>query len=156
MKRLAIATALVAASCAAPTEPAPEWSGSTRPYRDLPNIPRRTIPAELPEQYALPPRPKKPRPSRAKPARSSVPPPVADGDLLDRLANCESGMDRYAIGAGKYHSYFQWLPATWRAVSGLPGLPEDYDYATQKAAAARIPVSAWRTQFPGCARKLGV
>lgn len=68
-----------------------------------------------------------------------------------------------------YHSYFQWLHGwvrngsgkvvfanTFGNVSGLPGHPEDYDYATQKAAAAKIPVSSWTTQFPGCAKKLGI
>ncbi len=94
---------------------------------------------------------------RATPRAVTPSAPRGGGDLLDRLAACESGMNRYALGGGgKYHSYFQWLPSTWRNVSGLPGLPEDYDYATQKAAAARIPVSSWPRQFPGCSRKLGV
>lgn len=39
-------------------------------------------------------------------------------------------------------------------MSGLPGHPEDYDYATQKAAAARIPLSAWPKQFPACSRRI--
>jgi hypothetical protein len=83
-------------------------------------------------------------------------PPQTDGDVHDALAICESGMDRYRHSTGKvvYHSYFQWLISTWNDVSGLPGDPHDYDYAVQKAAVQKIPLSAWSTQFPGCRIKL--
>lgn len=110
------------------------------------------------------------RPVVSKPSRSSVPPRVVSrtaprggagttyhSQLLDKLAQCESGMNRYAHSpGGRYHSYYQWSVPTWRAVSGLPGHPEDYDYATQKAAAAKIPLSSWSRQFPGCSKRLGV
>lgn len=95
----------------------------------------------------------------ARSERRSAERPTVSGDLLDKLANCESSMNRYAVATVRgvsYYSYFQWLPSTWRNVSGLSGMPQDYDYATQKAAAAKIPLSAWPKQFPGCSRKLGV
>lgn len=92
--------------------------------------------------------------ARNRPRRITRSSGGAGGDLLDRLANCESSMNR--VTGGKYHSYFQWSLPTWHSVSGLPGAPESYDYETQKAAAAKIPVSSWHSQFPGCSRKLGV
>ncbi|MBA3654561.1 MAG: transglycosylase family protein [Actinobacteria bacterium] len=77
-------------------------------------------------------------------------------DLLDRLADCESGRNPRAVGGrGRFFGAFQFLPSTWRSL-GMAGNPVDYDYATQKAVAARIPVSAWSRQFPACSRRLGV
>lgn len=76
--------------------------------------------------------------------------------LLDRLAQCESGGNPRAVSRnGLYYGAFQFLLSTWRNLGGS-GNPIEHDYATQKAIASKIPVSAWRTQFPACARKLGV
>lgn len=90
-------------------------------------------------------------------ARTAPRPQVAaSGDLLDRLAGCESGRNPRAVGGGgRYWGAFQFLLSTWRSLGGT-GNPIDHSYEYQKSIAAKIPVSAWGRQFPVCARRLGV
>ena len=152
MKRLAIATALVVASCGSSTTPAPlETAGP--PYRDLPEIPRRKIPVELPEQYIidLPPRPKKARASRTRPSSPRQP---AGGDVWAALSRCESNgpADRRNP---RYRGAFQFSWATWQSV-GESGDPADHSYETQLAAAQRLQARSGWGQWPRCARKLGL
>lgn len=108
--------------------------------------------------------PRSARAARSRPARvalgSALPAPV--GDLLDRLAHCESQNNPKAVGGkGAFYGAFQFMPRTWWALTrGTPWKREyfgavaaeitDKSYAEQKAVAARIPVSAWGRQFPVC------
>jgi membrane protein involved in colicin uptake len=87
-------------------------------------------------------------------ATPSQPRPAVSGDILDRLAQCESGMTNANTGNG-YYGYFQFLPSTWRSM-GESGLPIDHPYEVQKAAAGRLIERSGWGQFPGCARKLGM
>lgn len=135
---------------------------ATRPYRDLPDVPRRTVPVELPEQYALP--GELARPRRARPARSGTrpntppPSPPAGDAVWAALARCESGMRADAVGEGVHFSYFQWKLATWRSVKadGDPDDPRDATYQAQVAAARRLQARSGWGQWPACSRNLGL
>lgn len=97
-----------------------------------------------------------PRPSRSG-IRASQGHVAASGDILDALARCESGGDpgRHSLN-GKYHGAFQFLISTWQSI-GYEGDPHNHSYATQKEAAGKlIARSGWASQFPRCARKLGM
>jgi resuscitation-promoting factor RpfB len=96
-----------------------------------------------------------PRTAPPVPKARSGPTPQASGDLLDRLAMCESGMDPRRNTGNGFYGAFQWMLSTWHGM-GMSGNPIDYSYAEQKAVAARIPVSSWHRQFPTCSRRLGV
>lgn len=91
------------------------------------------------------------RSSASRPRVGRAPTP-AGGDIFDALARCESGMRQ--VTGGSYHSYFQWSLSTWHSL-GFSGMPEDYDYATQKAAAQRLVARSGWGQFPVCSRKIG-
>lgn len=78
------------------------------------------------------------------------------GDLLDRLAMCESGMNPQKNTGNGFYGAFQFMLSTWHGL-GMSGNPVDHSYAVQKEVVrTKIPVSSWRQQFPGCSRKLGV
>lgn len=89
----------------------------------------------------------------------------AGPDIQDRLADCESGdhdgkppitYDTTAHSdTGKYHGAFQFSLDTWRSLGGT-GDPHTHTYEQQKAIVKKIPISAYKTQFPTCARILGV
>jgi hypothetical protein len=85
----------------------------------------------------------------------------ASGDLIDRLAGCESGGNPRSVSApynrkgDRFYGAFQFMLSTWH--SFRPGNPTDYSYAEQKKVIQdHFPVSSWRSQFPTCARRLGV
>lgn len=85
---------------------------------------------------------------------SSAPVVTGGGDIYDALARCESGGDPLKNTGNGYYGAFQFLPSTWNRFH--PGLPIDYSYAVQKAAAIRlIALSGWG-QFPACAAMLGM
>lgn len=78
------------------------------------------------------------------------------GDIYEDLAHCESTHNPRAVSAsGKYYGAWQFALSTWRSLGGT-GNPIDHSYEEQGRMARKIPVSAWRSQFPHCARKLGV
>ncbi|MFY9588682.1 MAG: transglycosylase family protein [Actinomycetota bacterium] len=136
---------------------APEPAGQA-PVADLPTPlhvePPRVVVAT--SEVTVPPKPPKPRLNRKRPTQAKRPvTSTAGGDLLDRLAHCESGMDPAKNTGNGYLGAFQFLPSTARAL-GLGSDPTVHDYATQKAAVAKIPLSAWPSQFPGCSRRLGI
>lgn len=88
-------------------------------------------------------------------ARTAPKPAVQAGDLIDRLAMCESGMNPRTNTGNGFYGAFQFMLSTWRKFR--PGNPIDYSYAEQKAVIQQyFPVSSWRSQFPACARRLGV
>lgn len=93
--------------------------------------------------------------ARQRPDTGRRPAGPIPSDLLDALAQCESGMDPAKNTGNGYYGAFQFLPSTARAL-GLGSDPTVHDYATQKAAVAKIPISAWPKQFPGCSRRLGI
>lgn len=97
--------------------------------------------------------------ARASRARATRPPVQSySGDLsnlVDRLAMCESGMNPRANTGNGFYGAFQFMLSTWRRFR--PGNPIDYSYAEQKAVIMQyFPISSWRSQFPTCARRLGV
>lgn len=108
--------------------------------------------------------------ARPAPPRTTVAPTrgSASSDLLDSLADCESDITASLDTGNGYYGAFQWLPRTWWGLT-RPGQPwkDSYEeamiaeilatpYSEQKAVAARIPLSSWRDQFPGCSRELGL
>lgn len=153
MKRLVLVAFLVFAGCSndAPFERA---SVHTPPYEPSPNL---TRPTTTTSSTIAAPRRVPPVASRsASRPRPTVPPTVGAGDLLDRLAQCESHGNPRAISANhRYFGAWQFLLSTWHNLGGT-GNPIDHTYAEQRAVAALIPVASWRTQFPVCSRRLGV
>lgn len=110
--------------------------------------------------------PKKPTTAapKPKPAQSHVAP---SGDLLYRLAYCETGGKMNNDTGDPFWGYFQWMPSTWwNLTHSTRYLKKNHDqavseimaasYEEQRAVAAKIPVSSWGSQFPACSRKLGV
>lgn len=83
--------------------------------------------------------------------------PTVRGDLVDALARCESNMNPRAYNpAGPYFSFFQWSLSTWRKAGGQ-GHPYDAPYATQKRLAISWAAkTSWGSQWPVCARKVGL
>lgn len=86
-------------------------------------------------------------------SQAQRPAPATSGDSFDKLAMCESGMHNDT--SGPYYGYFQFLPGTWHSV-GESGMPYDYDYPHQKAAAQRLVARSGFSQFPACSRRLGL
>ena len=90
--------------------------------------------------------------------RRFVPQPAgaAPSDLLDALADCESHRNPRAVSSnGMYFGAFQDTLTTWHNLGGT-GNPIDFPYEVQKDLNSHIAVSRWGSQFPYCARKLGV
>lgn len=78
------------------------------------------------------------------------------GDVWGALARCESGGNPKAVGGGgRFYGAFQFSPSTWRSL-GYSGLPTDYDYGTQLAAAQKLQARSGWGQWPHCSRKLGL
>ena len=75
------------------------------------------------------------------------------GDLLDRIARCESGGNPRAVSpSGKYRGAWQWDLPTWRSAGGA-GDPINFDYATQKAVAYRLYQMRGIQPWPHCGPK---
>lgn len=171
MKRRAALLLAVTAACGsgASTVTTTDQAAGGPPYRDLPDVPRRTAPVELPSQFEIPARPASSehrrgsaRSSRgAVPARgraSAGPGPGGDApaDVWHALAVCESGMRQNAVSAdGLYLSFFQWALPTWRSVGGV-GDPRTVGYDTQVELAKRLQARSGWGQWPRCSRKLGL
>lgn len=92
-------------------------------------------------------------------------PVQVSGDLLDRLALCESGANPQKNTGNGFYGAFQFVPRTWWSLAMGGKFDEQAaiadvlssSYEKQKnIVATKIPVSSWRKQFPGCSRKLGV
>ncbi len=89
-----------------------------------------------------------------------APPPVTDGSVWDRLAQCESG-GNWAINTGNgYYGGLQFSAGTWRVATAAPST---HRCRTRRPASSR---SRWppscatpraaTVPWPGCARKLGL
>jgi resuscitation-promoting factor RpfB len=81
---------------------------------------------------------------------------VARGDdVWSRLAQCESGGNPATATGNGYYGAFQFLPSTWRSI-GETGLPHQFSYEHQLEAAKRLQARSGWSQWPACARKLGL
>lgn len=76
-------------------------------------------------------------------------------DILDALADCESGGNPSTNTGNGYYGAFQFLPSTWRGVGGS-GMPQNATYEEQKHRAGLLIDQLGWGQFPGCARELGM
>lgn len=94
-----------------------------------------------------------PRASRYKPVTQTARAPRFTGDIWQALGNCESHNtnDHYA----PFYGYFQFSESTWHGI-GESGLPDQYPYETQLAAAKRLQARSGWGQWPVCSRKLGL
>ncbi len=54
-----------------------------------------------------------------------------------------------------YWGYFQFLPSTWRGIGGT-GMPHEHPYEVQKHFAIKLIERSGWSQFPSCARQLGM
>lgn len=162
MKRLVAAAALTLAACGSegPVETAQsttttEWAELGPATHIERSDPTDGLDEALSRSTSTTARASRSRASTATTRPRGVTRVAATGDLLDALARCEShGNPRAVSPTGKYRGAFQFSLATWRANGGT-GDPIDHTYAEQKAIAARIPVSAWGSQFPACSRRIG-
>lgn len=72
------------------------------------------------------------------------------------LANCESnGNGRAVSDGGRYFGAFQFSLATWHSL-GYAGSPAEHSYAEQVDAAKRLQQRSGWSQWPACARHLGL
>lgn len=88
-----------------------------------------------------------------KASRSWHRPAGSGGDIWAALARCESGNTNDA--GAPYFGYFQFSAATWRSM-GLDGTADQYPYDAQLDAAKRLQARSGWSQWPTCARKLGL
>ncbi len=95
------------------------------------------------------------------PVSPPVPPQGASAETITSagiwgcIAQEESGNTNANKGNG-YYGYFQFLPSTFTAVTGLPGLPSSYSYGTQLAAAQKLQAEAGWGQWPLSSKACGV
>lgn len=86
----------------------------------------------------------------------SSPVPASD-DVWYRLFGCETGYTYNAAtntGNG-YYGAFQFSATTWRGI-GESGLPHQFSYEHQRAAAQRLQLRDGWKPWPACSRKLGL
>lgn len=154
-RHLAALAALTLSACGSSyqdTENAQAAPPAHRPYRDLPELVTTTTVATTTTHVH-----RRAARSRSKARVESRESSPVTGDLsalLDALARCESGGNPQAVGGGgRYLGAFQMTRSTSRSL-GLGDDPRVHSYEVQKAAAARIPLSAWPKQFPACSRRI--
>lgn len=142
MKRRAALLLAVAAACGSPpTTVTTTDHAASRPYRDLPDIPRRAVPVELPSQYEIPSPPSPPaarRPS-AKASRSAAPSgrtgraaPLA---CIRSHESDTSGGYRAVSPNGLWFGAYQFDLTTWRGAVARAGHPEWVDVRPDRAPA---------------------
>jgi Transglycosylase-like domain len=72
----------------------------------------------------------------------------------ESIAICESGGNPTTNTGNGFYGKWQFTLATWRSVTGLPGLPSDYSEAVQDAAAAKLYAGgAGAGNWPVCSRR---
>lgn len=96
------------------------------------------------------------------PTTTSDTEPRADGDMdtyITKLGNCETGYDLTADTGNGYEGAFQFLLSTWESM----GTGYSHAYlapdGVQRDAVRRLVErngGSFRSQFPGCSRKLGL
>ncbi len=82
-------------------------------------------------------------------------PAPATEENLARLRECESKGNYSATTAGRYFGAYQFSAPTWRSL-GYGGLPHHASPELQDEAARRLQARAGWTQWPRCARSLGL
>ena len=93
------------------------------------------------------------RPRAADPPAPPDPPPALDPWAA--LRRCESG-DRYDADTGNgYYGAYQFTPGTWASL-GFPGLPSQASSALQDLGARELEAERGWSQWPACARELGL
>jgi uncharacterized protein YabE (DUF348 family) len=120
---------------------------------------RPVAPAPAPAAPAAPAAPRTPAraaaPAPAPAAPPTTPSSSANGDVWDRLAQCESG-GNWSINTGNgYYGGLQFNAATWRAYGGS-GLPHENSREQQIAVAENLRADRGFAPWPACSRKLGL
>ena len=98
----------------------------------------------------------RPSPSPSPSSGGSSAPPVADGSVWDRLAECESG-GNWSINTGNgYYGGLQFSLGTWQAYGGS-GYPHENSKAEQIRIATKVrDARGGYGDWPACAAKLGL
>lgn len=91
-----------------------------------------------------------PRRARRTPTRTR---PADAGQLLELIAECESGGDPMAISSsGKYRGKYQFLRSTWRAMGG-DGDPAEAPEGEQDERAGELLAKEGTKPWPTCGRR---
>lgn len=94
-----------------------------------------------------------PLPTQPAPTAGSFSTPQITGDILDRIAKCESGNNPRAISPnGTYRGAWQFDLGTYHSNGGV-GDPIDSSYAVQKSVAATLYAKRGGAPWPVCSRK---
>ncbi|HEU4490530.1 MAG TPA: ubiquitin-like domain-containing protein [Jiangellales bacterium] len=98
----------------------------------------------------------RPSPSPSPSSGGSSAPPVADGSVWDRLAECESG-GNWSINTGNgYYGGLQFSLGTWQAYGGS-GYPHENSREEQIRIATKVrDARGGYGDWPACAAKLGL
>lgn len=156
MRRLAAATALLAAACAGPTSPtATDVAAGVDPTTTLAANPGAY---EVPPTTVPPPPPPPPTtvPKRASRGETRQTPPPPTGDVWSALGACESGNNPRSVSStGKYRGAFQFSIATWQSL-GYGGDPIEASYEVQLQAAQKLQERSGWGQWPSCSKQLGL
>jgi len=113
-------------------------------------VPRATL-----ELVAAPPAPQF-APSQGHDHRAPPPAPhthLQQGLNWAALRGCESGGRNVNTGNG-YYGYYQFDRATFRGVTGLPGVASDYSLEVQSQAAQKLYNQRGRQPWPQCGKLL--
>jgi hypothetical protein len=131
---------------------------SLSPIRLFPPTP---APAPAPPPASVAPAVPAPPPPPAPPAPPAVakarPAPSGTSDTADKVAKlrrCESG-GNYAARSRRYSGAYQFSAATWRSL-GYSGMPHEAPPHVQDEAARRLLARSGWSQWPACARKMGL
>lgn len=88
------------------------------------------------------------------PPPATTPPAPSPSDIAwDRLAQCESSNTN--DGGSPYYGYWQFSADTWHRM-GETGLPNDFSREHQLEVAKRLQAASGWSQWPDCARRLGL
>lgn len=131
---------------------------SLSPIRLFPPTPAPAPPPPTASVVPALPAPLPPPAPPAPPAVSKAPPAPggssATADKLAKLRRCESG-GNYAARSRRYSGAYQFSPATWRSL-GYTGMPHEAPPHVQDEAARRLLARSGWSQWPACARKMGL
>lgn len=94
-----------------------------------------------------------PKPQPVTPQVAQV--QVAGDEIYQRLAQCESGDPTYN-GPSGYDGAFQFSPATWNSMGTGYAFAYEAPFEVQLDAAKRLIARSGWSQFPSCARQLGM
>ena len=140
---------------------APAWALpqllSLSPIRLFPPPSPQAPVEQTPFMAPAPPVPAPPPPPAPAPvAKAPAAPPSSSAtpDKLAKLRRCESG-GNYGAKGRRYYGAYQFSPSTWRSL-GYSGLPHEAPPHLQDDAARRLASRSGWSQWPACARKLGL